>query len=71
MDESPKERNFAHLGCLFGSIVGLSVGVVSAWLLASRAGSIVLALMSWVGLTIVLAAVGYVVGGQRSRSTEH
>jgi hypothetical protein len=67
VEEMPERRNFAHAGCLFGAVLGLSLGVVAAWMLTLRTGSLALAMVGWLVLTIGLAAIGYVLGERRSR----
>jgi hypothetical protein len=57
-------RNLAHVGCFFGLVLGLSVGIVLAGILAARNVAIAIALFSWLGLTVVLAGIGYVAGSR-------
>jgi hypothetical protein len=56
-------RNLAHPGCLIGVIVGLSVGIILAGVLAiSFNVAFNIDAWIWLGLTVVLGAIGWIVG---------
>ncbi len=56
-------RNLAHPGCLIGITVGMTVGIVLAEVLAAVFNvTLNTVLLSWLGLTIGLGAIGWVVG---------
>jgi|GEM_PF-3507546 len=59
---SNEGRNLAHFGCLIGLIIGLAVGIFIAWALILHNVTTILALLFWVGLTIILGSIGYWVG---------
>lgn len=61
-------RNFAHIGCLSGLVLGLSGGLVLAWVLILHNVASLLALGFWGVLSIGLAVVGYIVGNRLSDS---
>ena len=60
-------RNLKHPGCLIGITVGLTVGIVLAGVLASvffvPLNTI---LWIWLGLTLGLGAIGWVIGDRLS-----
>src|SRR5437667_12706728 len=56
-------RNLAHPGCLIGITVGMTLGIVLAEVLAAVFNvALNTVLLSWLGLTIGLGAIGWVVG---------
>ena len=62
MREQLRGRNLAHIGCFFGLVLGLGGGIVLAGLLALHDVATALVLLIWVGLAVVLAAIGYATG---------
>ena len=60
-------RNLAHPGCLIGITAGLTVGIILAGVLATVFNvAMNIILLSWLGLTLVLAALGWVIGDRLS-----
>ena len=56
-------RNLAHPGCLVGITTGLTLGIVIAGILASVFNvPMNTDLLIWLGLTLVLGAIGWIVG---------
>ncbi|HVB72152.1 MAG TPA: hypothetical protein VNE38_01220 [Ktedonobacteraceae bacterium] len=55
-------RNLAHPGCLIGVTAGLSLGIILAAVLALHNVPLNTVLLIWLGLTLVLAAIGWIVG---------
>ncbi len=55
-------RNLAHVGCFIGLVLGLSIGIVLAGILAARNVAVAVVLLAWLGLTLVLAGIGYAAG---------
>ena len=56
-------RNLAHPGCLIGVTAGLTLGIILAGVLASVFSvSYNTVLLTWLGLTIGLGAIGWIVG---------
>ena len=55
-------RNLAHPGCLIGVTAGLSLGIILAAALALHNVSLNTVLLIWLGLTVGLGAIGWVVG---------
>ncbi len=62
VDNTPVERNFAHVGCLIGCILGLGGGIALAWVLILHSSAVAIALFAWVGITFILGALGYLIG---------
>lgn len=62
MREQLQGRNLAHVGCLIGLILGLSGGIALAGVLVSHNVAATLALLVWVGLTVVLGGIGFFAG---------
>lgn len=62
MREQLQGRNLAHVGCLIGLILGLSGGIMLAWELILHNVATTLALIIWVGLTVVLGTIGFFTG---------
>lgn len=60
-------RSLAHPGCLIGVTTGLIVGIVLAGILATVfAVAFNVVLLVWFGLTIVLGAIGWIIGARVS-----
>jgi hypothetical protein len=59
-------RNLAHPGCLIGVTAGLIIGIVLAGLLAMANLSFNAVLLIWLGLTVGLGAIGWMVGSALS-----
>ena len=55
-------RNLAHPGCLIGVTVGLMLGIVVAAILANLNVALNTDLLVWLGLTLGLGAVGWIIG---------
>lgn len=60
-------RNLAHPGCLIGTTVGLIFGIILAGVLAQLLNvSLNMLLFTWLGLTILLGAIGWIIGDRLS-----
>ncbi len=60
-------RNLAHPGCLIGVTVGLTIGIVLGEILAAAFKVPLNAvLLTWLGLTVVLGAIGWMIGDRLS-----
>jgi hypothetical protein len=59
-------RNLAHPGCLVGTTAGLVLGIILAGVLATFNVSLKADLLAWLGLTVVLGAIGWVSGSSLS-----
>ena len=55
-------RNLAHPGCLIGVTTGLSLGIILAAVLALHNVSLNTVLLIWLGLTVGLGAIGWIMG---------
>lgn len=55
-------RNLAHPGCLVGVTLGLALGIILAAIFALHNVSLNMVLLIWLGLTVGLGAVGWIVG---------
>ena len=55
-------RNLSHPGCLIGITAGLTLGIVLAAILATLNIALTTDLLIWLGLTVVLGAIGWFVG---------
>ena len=55
-------RNLAHPGCLIGVTLGLILGIILAAVLAVANVPLNTDLLVWLGLTLGLAAIGWVIG---------
>jgi hypothetical protein len=55
-------KNLAHPGCLVGVTTGLIIGIILAGILASSEVSYTTVLLVWLGLTVGLGAIGWIVG---------
>ncbi len=57
----------AHPGCLIGVTAGLTFGIILAGVLAAVFGvALNTVLLSWLGLTLGLGAIGWIVGDRLS-----
>ncbi len=59
-------RNLAHPGCLIGVTIGLIVGIVIAAILATMNATLNTVLLVWLGLTLGLGAIGWIIGDRLS-----
>ena len=59
-------RNLAHPGCLIGITLGLTLGIILAAVLAIANVPLNTDLLIWLGLTVGLAALGWVIGSALS-----
>lgn len=60
-------RNLAHPGCLIGITAGMTLGIVLSEVLAAVFNvALNTVLLSWLGLTIGLGAIGWIVGNRLS-----
>ena len=59
-------RNLSHPGCLIGVTLGLTLGIVLAAILATLNVALNTDLLIWLGLTLVLGAIGWVIGNRLS-----
>ena len=60
-------RNLAHPGCLIGTTLGLTVGIILAGVLASVYNvALNTLLLLWLGITLVLGAIGWFTGDRLS-----
>jgi hypothetical protein len=59
-------RNLAHPGCLIGITTGLIVGIVLGGVLAVMNVPLNVVLFTWLGLTLVLAILGWLIGSALS-----
>ena len=60
-------RNLAHPGCLIGITTGLTFGIVLAGILAAIFNvALNTVLLSWLGLTLGLGALGWIIGDRLS-----
>ena len=55
-------RSLAHPGCLVGVTLGLALGIILAGVLSLHNISLNTVLLIWLGLTVGLGAIGWVVG---------
>jgi hypothetical protein len=55
-------RNLKHPGCLIGVTTGLIVGIVLAGVLAYANVPYNVLILIWLGLTVVLGAIGWIIG---------
>lgn len=63
-------RNLAHVGCTVGLLLGLLLGMIAGIILISvvrTAAAADWAALVWIGLTMVMGALGFVAGGRISR----
>lgn len=59
-------RSLAHPGCLVGVTTGLILGIILAGVLAQMNVSFNVDLLVWLGLTVGLGALGWIVGSALS-----
>ncbi len=59
-------RNLAHPGCLVGVTVGFILGIVLAAILATMNVALNTDLLVWLGLTLGLGAIGWIIGNRLS-----
>ena len=57
-------RNLSHPGCLIGVTLGLTLGIVLAAILAALNVALNTDLLIWLGLTIGLGFIGWVIGNR-------
>jgi uncharacterized protein YacL len=62
MMKNLRGRNLSHPGCLVGVTLGLILGIVLAAILATLNVALNTDLLIWLGLTIGLGAIGWVIG---------
>lgn len=60
-------HNLAHPGCLVGVTLGLTIGIILAGVMAVAYNvALNIDALTWLGLTVVLGALGWVVGHRLS-----
>jgi hypothetical protein len=59
-------RNLAHPGCLIGTTTGLILGIILGGVLAMANVPLGVDLLIWLGLTFVLAVIGWIMGSALS-----
>lgn len=59
-------RNLAHPGCLIGVTIGLTLGIVLAAILAMLNVALNIDLLTWLGLTLGLGTIGWIIGDRLS-----
>ena len=60
-------RNLAHPGCLIGITIGMTIGIFLAELLAAVFHiTLNTVLLTWLGLTVGLGAIGWITGDRLS-----
>lgn len=60
-------RNLAHPGCLIGITAGLTIGIIIAGVQASIFNvALNTVLLTWLGLTVGLGALGWIIGDRLS-----
>lgn len=57
-------RSLAHPGCLVGITLGLTVGIILAGILAINNVALTAILLTWLGLTLGLGALGWILGSR-------
>jgi hypothetical protein len=57
-------RNLRHPGCLVGITTGLTLGIILAGILAVNNVSLNTVLLIWLGLTLFLGALGWIIGAR-------
>ena len=58
-------RNLAHPGCLIGVTTGLIVGIILGGVLAATFNVVLnTVLLIWLGLTVGLGAIGWIIGAR-------
>jgi hypothetical protein len=60
-------RNLKHPGCLIGVTTGLTIGIILAGILAAVFNVLLnTVLLIWLGLTVGLGAIGWIIGSRLS-----
>jgi hypothetical protein len=59
-------RNLAHPGCLIGVTTGLTLGIIIAGVMAMLNIDLNTDLLTWLGLTLGLGALGWIIGDRLS-----
>ncbi len=60
-------RNLAHPGCLIGTTTGFILGIMLAGILAGVYNvAFNTVLITWLGITVVLAVLGWIIGDRLS-----
>ncbi len=60
-------RNLKHPGCLIGITVGLTLGIIIAGVMAAVYNiALNTILLTWLGLTVGLGAIGWITGDRLS-----
>jgi len=59
-------RNLAHPGCLIGTTTGLTLGIILSGIMAIYNVPLNTILLTWLGLTVGLAAIGWFIGDRLS-----
>lgn len=60
-------RNLAHPGCLIGTTTGLTLGIILSGIMAAVYNvPLNTILLTWLGLTVGLAAIGWFIGDRLS-----
>lgn len=57
-------RNLRHPGCLVGMTTGLTLGIILAGILAVNNVPLNTVLLIWLGLTLLLGAIGWIIGAR-------
>jgi hypothetical protein len=63
-------RNLTHIGCTFGLIIGMTVGMFAAiaiFNLVQSTSASMLAFFALIGITVVLGGLGFYFGARLSR----
>ncbi|GCE12076.1 hypothetical protein [Tengunoibacter tsumagoiensis] len=56
-------RSLAHPGCLIGITLGLTLGIILGGVLAASFNvALSIVLWTWLGLTVALGALGWIIG---------
>jgi hypothetical protein len=56
-------KNLAHPGCLIGTTIGLTIGIILAGIMVKALNTpFTTVLLVWFGLTLVLGAIGWIIG---------
>jgi hypothetical protein len=63
-------RNLAHPGCLVGITLGVTVGIILAGILAVNNVALNTVLLIWLGLTLLLGALGWIIGDRMTSRTQ-
>jgi len=63
-------RNLAHVGCTIGLVLGLLLGMIVGIIVVSlvrTAAAADWAAFAWLGLTMIMGGIGFILGGRVSR----